>query len=241
MNFDQFLAPVDATRVRRVLEKFALRGLDKLALTGGLALQANWIARGLDTNVRPLSDLDIVVESFSSIPDALATEFLVRHIHPHAPAGKLLMQVVDPSEAVRVDVFRPCGATMARSQSVRFGTAPIQVVSLEDLAARAASLLMGIEQSATVARKHAQAFDSMLPFIDPDRAEIAWQDQRKPRDPSAFKEASARIRSLLESRSNLLIEVEYSRDVDAVCPWCEEIGLLRLSSAAKIMSILGYC
>jgi hypothetical protein len=76
--------------------------------------------------------VDIVVESFASIPGALAKEFLVRHIHPQALEGKMLIQLVDADEALRIDVFRAYGATMVRSQAMCFGTSPIQMISLEE-------------------------------------------------------------------------------------------------------------
>ena len=122
MTFDLFLSSTDAARVSRVLEKFAVRNLRRFALTGSLALETQWIALGHAPHRRALNDLDIVVESFTSIPDTLAQDFLVRHIHPKAPQGKMLIQLVDPEEAVRIDVFRAYGATMARSQPVCFGT-----------------------------------------------------------------------------------------------------------------------
>lgn len=241
MNFDKFLASVDLTRVCRVLEKLALCELHKFALTGSLAMETHRIGLGGEPKIRPLHDVDIVVESFASIPAAIAKNFLVRHIHPRAPEGKILIQLVDPDESLRIDVFRTYGATMLRSRPVCFGTILIQVVSLEDLAARAASLLMDIERGAKVHRKHAQDFKSLSLAISLERVEVAWQDHRKPADPSTFKEASTRLRTLMELRSNLLMVPEYSHDVDVICPKCEVVEPFRLSSPLTIISILGYC
>ena len=39
------------------------------------------------------------VASFTSIPPALADRFLFRHIHPHVPEGKTLIQLLDPWRA----------------------------------------------------------------------------------------------------------------------------------------------
>ena len=116
MTFDLFLSPIDAARVCRVLAKFALRDLRECALMGSLALETHLISMGRKRDVRALNDVDIVVESFASIPDALAKEFLIRHIHPKVPEGKMLIQLVDPDESLRIDIFRGYGATMARSQ-----------------------------------------------------------------------------------------------------------------------------
>ncbi len=240
MNFDQFLIPTDAARVCRVLEKLASCGLHQFVLTGSVATGAHGAGLGQISDARKLNDVDIVVGSFDSIPTTLGKNFLVRHIHPLAPEGKMLFQLVDADERVRVDIFRACGATMARSQTFGFGGILLQVISLEDLAARLASLLMAIEKGETVASKHAEDFKSLLPFVEPDGVESAWRDQRKLTDAATFKEASARVENLMEWRSNLLVVPKYSQDVNAICPRCEETGPFRLSAASEIMSVLGY-
>ena len=241
VNFEQFLAPVDAARVRHAVEKFARCGLRSFALTGGLALEAQMTGLGRGPRIRSLNDVDIVVESFASLPAALAETFLVRHIHPQAPEGKILVQFVDPHECLRIDVFRACGATMERSHPLSFGSTVIKVVSLEDLAARAGRLLMGIEQCATVARKNAEDFKSLLEFIHLERVEVAWQDHRRASDPLSFKDSSTGLLQLIQLHGNLLVDFPYSRDVDAICPRCREVEPFRLASPRMIMSILGYC
>jgi hypothetical protein len=240
MTFDLFLSSTDATRVSRVLEKLAFHDLRRFALTGSLAIQMHLIGLGHVPHTCSLNDVDIVVESLVSIPDALAKDFLVRHIHPHVPEGKMLIQLVDPDEALRIDVFRAYGATIARSKFVLLGTSLTQVVSLEDLAARVASLVMDLERGVAVARKHAQELQSLAQVINFDCVEAAWRDHRKSTDPSTFREALTRVRILAESRSDLLVVSTYSRDVDAVCQRCEETGSFRLASPMTIMSILGY-
>lgn len=241
MTFDLFLSQADAMRVCRVTAKLALHDFREFALTGGLAVEAHWIGLGHAPHVRALNDVDIVVESFASIPCELANTFLCRHIHPKAPEGKTLVQLVDPGEAVRIDVFRARGATMARRQSVSFRTSPIQVVSLEDLAAREASLLMDLDRGAPVPLKHAEDFERPAESADAGQAEIAWRDHRRETDPVTFQEASSRIRELVRSHGHLLIVPDYSHDGDAVCPKCEEAGPFRLASPHAILSILGYC
>jgi hypothetical protein len=240
VNFDRFLSAADATRVCRVLEKFAILGPRKFALTGSLALETRLIGLGHVPRLRTLNDVDIVVESIACIPEALAKGFLVRHIHPHVPGGKMLIQLVDPDAALRVDVFRAYGATMARSESVRFGTVLLGVVSLEDLAARAASLIMDLERGIGVARKHAQDFQVLAGVIDLNYVEAAWRDHRKSMDPSTFEEALPRVHDLIESRRDLLVVPDYSHDADAACPRCEDTGSFRPAAPKTIMGILGY-
>lgn len=191
---------------------------------------------------RALNDLDIVVDSFDSIPPTIAhKDLLLRHIHPKAPRGKILLQLVDPEVALRIDIFRSFGATLSRSEAVRFGVNTIHVVSVEDLAARSASLVLGLERGTPVPQKHAKDFQRLVRASNPETIEIVWRDHRKESDPPTFHEASLRVRELIRERNDLLVTPRYSRDVDAVCPNCEEVGPFRLASPLRILSILGYC
>jgi hypothetical protein len=241
MSFDLFLSPADATRVCRVMAKLELHDFREFALTGGLAVETHWIGLAYAPQVRALNDVDIVVESFGAIPAALANTFLCRHVHPKAPEGKTLVQLVDADEAVRIDIFRARGATMARCQTVSFRTGPIQIVSLEDLAARDASLVMDLERGSPVALKRAEDFERLAEALDAGQVEIAWRDHRRETDPATFYEACGHIRELVRSRGELLIVPDYSHDGDAVCPKCEETRPFRLASPHAILSILGYC
>lgn len=47
----------------------------------------------------------------------LANDFTFSHIHPLDPPGKMLLQAIDPDSAVRIDVFRAYGETIALAMS----------------------------------------------------------------------------------------------------------------------------
>jgi hypothetical protein len=228
-------------RAYRVLERLARHGLRQFHLTGSLALATHRAAAGHCSPSRALNDIDIVVPSFTDVPDTLMRGFLVRHLHPKAPAGKMVAQLVDSDDVLRIDIFSAYGATLARSQvhTNAFGALP--VVSVEDLAARNASLLMGLERGQEVARKHAEDFEWLAEFADPHGVEIAWRDHRKASDPPSFKEARERIRDLVKSGADLLVIPAYSQDAHAICPKCEEVGAWRLASGQEIIAVLGYC
>jgi hypothetical protein len=240
LAFEGFLASADAVRVGRVLQKLRLHGLRDFHVTGSLALETHRVARGHSGRTRALNDLDIVVPCFATVPDTLAQNFLTRHVHPRAGAGKIAVQLVDTAEALRIDVFSAYGATLARSKFVDSSAGAIRVVSVEDLAARAAALVMDLERGQQVARKHAEDFRWLAEFADPDQVEVAWQDHRKECDPSRFREARERIHELVQLRSELLVIPDYSHDADAICTQCEETGAWRLASGRAVMSILGY-
>ena len=242
LTFDLFLSPGDARRAARALEKLERCGLRDFALIGGLAIEARLV--GHSTQARALNDVDIVVESFGAIPATLADDFLFRHIHPHAPQGKTLVQLVDPGEALRIDIFRAYGATLARSVPMDFPGGSVAVAALEDLAAREASLLMDLACGSPVPLKHARDFQRLadaVAAVDPSRIRAAWGDHRKSHDPETFGEAAACIAELTQSRRELLVFPGYSRDADAVCPKCQETATFRLAPAHAILSILGYC
>jgi hypothetical protein len=237
---DEVFSPRDAARAYRVLERLAGHGLRCFHLTGSLALGTHRVAAGHHTASRILNDLDIVVPSFACVPDTLAGGFLVRHIHPKAPKGRIVVQLVDAEDALRNDVFSSRGGILARSQLYDSPAGKIPVISLEDLTARIASLVVDLECGHKVARKHAETFQWLAEFADPERVENVWQDHRRTSDPASFQEVRERILNLVHSHPELLVTPEYSHNADAICLRCEEAGAWRLASGRAVMSILGY-
>jgi hypothetical protein len=188
-----------------------------------------------------LNDIDIVVRSFDAIPATLADGFLFLHIHPNATDGKTLMQLVDPDQAIRVDLFLECGSTIERSNPFPLGDRVVRLVSLEDLAARAARVVLDLASGVAVPRKHSEHFLRLAPATNPNLIETAWREHRKHDSPATFREAAERVRGLIQNQAHLLVTPEYSRDVNAICERCEHVGSFRRAVPQTILSILGYC
>jgi hypothetical protein len=233
--FTEFLSATDAARASLSLEKLSSYGLRGGALTGSLATEAHLFSLRRKTEQVPLNDLDFVVESFASIPGSLARGFLVHHIHPHAPEGKTLLQLIDPERALRIDMFRQFGATMTRTSRL----CGLPVISLEDLVARTTSLVVGhLQRSGTIAVKHARAFRRLAGAADPAKIDAAWRDHRQS-GPESFQQAARLAHQLLELHPELAVHERYSAEV-RVCPQCQDQGPFERARPETIVKALGY-
>jgi hypothetical protein len=187
---------------------------------------------GLKTEQHPVNDIDFVVESFDSIPGSLADGFLVHHIHPHALEGKTLLQLIDPEHALRIDFFRQFGSTLAR-------TAPLTMISLEDLVARTTSFVLGhLRRGATFDQKHARAFRQLAGLGDPAKIDAAWRDHRQS-ELESFPEAAQLAHQLLDLHPELAIHEQYSPEV-SICPKCQDHGPFQRPRPDVIIKMLGY-
>ncbi|MGA2534895.1 MAG: hypothetical protein ABSF53_02680 [Terracidiphilus sp.] len=246
----------DAERARRTIERLRRHGVGSLVLTGGMAMELQMLRLGFHAGPRPLNDIDFVADSFDDIPKTLSADFLFRHVHPHDPPAKTLLQCVDPETAVRVDVFRAYGKTTERSIPIELCGEAMQVVCVEDLVARTARLCMDLSSDEPMPAKHARDFLRLLLLVnsrdpgrrDRGRSEIGphdmesiWQEHRKPQHPQSFTVTADLLRKLIESRRDLQIVPVYNRDVDARCARCEESKAFPLADAGMILSLLGYC
>ena len=201
----EFLFEEDAGRAARAVEKLRGHDLSRWALTGGFAIEI----RAPGTAMRRLNDLDFVVSSFDHIPAALGRDFLFRHVHPDDPPGKLVAQMIDPDTSLRIDVFRATDAILSRADG--------GVVSLHDLTARCARLMLDLAEGVPVPITHARDFERLAAVANAARVETVWQDHRKPAHPWTFSDAAARVHALISERSGLLIEKEYSHDPNVRC------------------------
>jgi hypothetical protein len=237
--FTEFLSTNDAHRVTLLLEKLLACGFREGALTGSLATEAHLLSHGRNSEHRSLNDLDFVVRSFDSIPASLADGFLVHHIHPHAPEGKMLLQLIDRDQALRIDLFRQFGATLTRAERLEGSTGPLTVVSLEDLVARTAALVLGcLRRGKPIDPKHACAFRRLAGLGEPGRIDVAWRDHRQS-ELESFHQAAQLAHQLLDRHPELAISERYSVEV-SVCPQCQEYGPFRRACPDIIVQILGY-
>lgn len=241
MKLEQFLSAADAARALRCLQRLAAHDISQWSLTGGFAIEIHHLICGRDADVRRLNDIDFIVDSFEHIPQTLGGEFLFRHVHPFDPPGQTLVQSIDPEAIVRVDVFQAYGETLRRAIHLDLLPGRLLLISLEDLVARTARLALDLAGGVPTPAKHAVDFLRLLDLVDPVDVEAAWQDQRKPQQPTSFEEAADLLQQLIPSRRYLLINPVYSRDVTAICGRCATTGDLRLADPSVMLTLLGYC
>jgi hypothetical protein len=241
MAIDLFLSATDSARVARTLLNLARHDISRWALTGGVAIELHILRLGGKPIIRRLNDLDFVAASFDSIPETIGSELLLRHVHPHDPPGKMMLQGVDPETGVRVDVFRAYGMEMGRTSSIKIATLALGTVSLQDLVARHARLNWDLVEGRPVAPKYARDFLRLIELVSTDEVERIWQEHRKGQSPESFAETALQLRRTIASQSDLLIPPTYSTKVDEVCPRCQGGGAFPLCDPRQILSILGYC
>ena len=76
------------------------------ALTGSIAIDVWMRDAGGPPVRRTVTDVDVVATRLESIGRTIAGEFLVSHYHvPRPEAPKFMVQLVDPSARLRIDIF----------------------------------------------------------------------------------------------------------------------------------------
>jgi hypothetical protein len=234
----EFLSDHDVRRVREVMAKLDACGF-RGALTGGLAVEMQLRLHGQPTSKRPLNDLDFVVESLDSIPASVTDCFLVHHVHPRAERGKLLLQLVEPEHAVRIDLFGQFGGTLARTLVLGGRAGPIELLAVEDLFARTvSSLLSALRKGQAYEAKQAQFFRRLDGLGEAAALKLAWRDHRQDAKES-LAEAVAAVRHLLRKSAAPLISRPYSATV-TLCAKCEDSERFVRAAPERILDVLGY-
>jgi hypothetical protein len=237
--FANVLSEGDSRGATEVIGAVLAHGI-RCALTGGLAIDARLRTHGRSGERRPLNDIDFVVEDFASIPDSLADAFLQHHVHPDATDGRTLLQLVDPLRAIRIDLFCALGGSLSRASKLAHETGDLDVLSVEDLIARATAFVCGrLRRGETIDVKHAVAFSRLRGLGEPQVLAAAWNDHRQ-QVPGTLEEASREAVRLLEARPALIVVDEYS-SAPVACQRCRASGAFRPAPIEAIVEILGYC
>lgn len=218
---DRTLTSGEAERAAATLDRLRRSGLEP-ALTGGLAIAQHACQDGHAASaLRPLHDLDLVVEDIRSVPDGVDQIFEVWHVHADAAPGRMLIQLYDRSTALRIDVFGAQGDTLARCVDASLRKIPLRIVSREDLVARLGSLLLDLALGEAVAPKHARDSSALVRHIDASAMARAWKDHRRGRHPVDFDEARATVLTLVGTRPDLLVDSN-SPYLRSPCPRCRQ-------------------
>jgi ClpX C4-type zinc finger protein len=222
VRFDQFLSSEDVAQTRAVLKKLTRHGFRGFALTGGLAVESQLVYHGRSVRSRRFNDIDLIVETFESIPKSIAADFAVQPISASDADDQSIVQLIDRDHAVRIDVFEQPKAVLARAPEILLEEdGALKVDSVEDLASRAASLAMSLERGLRVPIKHVHDYQRLLDLVDPNSIEVAWQHHRTSRDPTEFRFACVRIPRLLATRRNLLVDSDCDGLAPPVCSFCQ--------------------
>lgn len=238
--FSAFLKPDDAKRASGVVEKLLTNGLRGCALTGSLAIEAQLRAHGRPIHGCALNDVDLVVQGFDAIPTTLADGFLLNHIHPYAPEGKTLLQVIDRERALRVDLFRAFGATLSRADLLGEQTRPLPVVAIEDLVARTIAHVCGrLRKGLEIDAKYVRSVMRLTDLGRPMQPTEAWEDHRQD-VPGTLAAATREAHQLLGRHPELVVSEEFSA-VFSACDRCHDYGPFRLAPREMIVDVLGYC
>jgi hypothetical protein len=237
--FANLLHPADARRATEVVAALVGHGL-RGALTGGLAIEAQLRAHGRPVERRRLNDIDLVVQSFASIPERAARSFLQHHVHPDATDGRTLLQLIDEERRIRVDLFQALGLSLARARPVPDEAGALDVLSIEDLVARTTSLVYGrLSQGLAIDVKHVNAFRRLRGLGEPAKLAAAWADHRQS-GPERFGEASLEAARLLEEHPELIVVERYSNQPVA-CERCRPHRGFRPAPPNRVVDLLGYC
>lgn len=235
--FESVLEPAEVARLTAVLAALQRAGLDG-ALTGGLAVALHLHALGVPLAIRRLNDIDFVVRGIDDVPAALADGFLQNHVHPTAPEGKTLIQLVDPVHSMRVDFFRAFGDTLSRTVDLPEALG-MRVVSLEDLRARVIAHVCGaLGRGRTIDVKHVRTFERLAGRGRSTALAEAWRDHRQEVE-GAFDEAVEEAHRLIEARPELIVVETYARR-SVACERCVPYGRFSPAPPDRIADILGY-
>jgi hypothetical protein len=187
---------------------------------------------------RRLNDVDLVVGDFGALPESLADSFLFNHVHPAAAEGPVLLQLIDQSLALRIDLFRAFGRSLSRAVNVA-PSVPLSVLAVEDLRARATAIVYGhLHRQRPLDPKHVSAMQDLAGLGERDALRAAWEEHRQGL-PGSFDEAHRKACQLVDERPELLVPDENSAAIEP-CDRCRDVGRFRPSAPERIVEVLGY-
>ena len=128
--WDTFSSKEDMLRCQNTLSLLAQHTNTTLVLTGSIAFYWHLVQNNICNEQFSFNDVDVVIEDSSILKQSLSKHCLVSHYHPLRAKGKILLQLVDKLQRVRIDIFTPYSPSlMGRSISIELCGRKFRVIS----------------------------------------------------------------------------------------------------------------
>ena len=149
-------SPLDAARLAGCLARLLPHmRLDRVALTGGMAMELGLAGLGHSAQRHTIADLDFVATSVDAIAPSAVGPFLVSHYHVVRPGvPKFMVQLVDPVSAIRIDIFPDLVGSLVDASPMVIGEHSVRVLPLERIFEHKLQTLSWASRSAPTDSKH---------------------------------------------------------------------------------------
>lgn len=236
-----FLSDQDTVRCQRALLKLAKHIKTPIVLTGGLAVSWHAVQNGLFQQRGPLSDLDLVVNDLSAIRHSICQDFLLSHFHPSRSRGKILVQLVDEANRLRIDVFTSCSKSLNhRLLETAINEIPLRIISAEDLTAKLCEVISAVLKNQSIEAKYFHSFKLLFAIADLEVMKNIWTDYRNESLSPEFEKVTEAIQQIIADHPERLQKGGYCQNLSQRCQWCQESQLYPLAPRVKVFEILGY-
>ncbi len=231
----------DALRCQRTLTKLAQHLNGPMILTGSLALDWHANRSGRAVKERPLNDIDLVVADIAALSPSLSQGFLISHFHPTRGAGRILLQLVEETQGVRIDVFTPNSPSLlSRVRSTELFGIACEMVSAEDLTAKLLDILYCVTAGELVDPKYYDSFNALAGLADLGIVRELWSEYKKADYPCSFDVAAEAVHQRIANDPGVLCKDVYDQDFGDSCHWCKQSSAFLVSPRLKIFEVLGY-
>ena len=129
--------------------------LERVAITGGIAIQLGMAGGGRLGPRDGIADLDLVAASVDAIRAKVTERFLVSHYHVVRPGvSKFMVQLVEPVSRIRIDVFPDLVGSLADARWTMVGEHLFRVLPLERIFEHKLLMISRSSRSAPIDPKH---------------------------------------------------------------------------------------
>jgi hypothetical protein len=129
--------------------------MERVALTGGVGMQAGLAALGHSGVRHHVADLDLVATSLDAVSSSVADRFLVSHYHVAGPGvPKFMIQLVDPESRIRIDVFPDLAGSVVDARPTEIGQHRMLVLPLDKMFEHKIHTLLRASPEAPIDPKH---------------------------------------------------------------------------------------
>lgn len=229
----------DQKRINLFLKKlFPYLNLKKCSIVGGLTIRYHLSVNNIPYTIRPLNDIDLMVEEADAVSPTVGRDFYVYHYHP-PKNGSFYIVLVDPILKIKVDIFN-CDPPLEDPIEVKFFCYKIKIRGIEDQLAKTAFDIQRISNDNKVDPKQFQYTRLLMKIANFKKADRIWKKRNYEKYPKSLLLAIKRAEKIKFEHPEWSIKKPFRRTQPYKCRNCKSTDQFKITPMKRIYKVLGY-
>ncbi len=212
----------------------------KFIIVGGVSTRFNSSRVGIKFPIRPLNDIDIIIESREVILPSITRNFLVYHYHPNpSHNGSFYIALIFPNTKTKIDFFDYSNKP-EKIYRIKYNEHLVQIQSAEDQLVNTVNQIQRISNDDKVDPKQFLDLEFLIKSSNLEKATSIWEIKHRAKYGKGLKDAIQKAKKNANDHPEWLQVKPERKSEPYTCRDCVVTKDFPIAPMETIYKLMGY-